>query len=122
LSGALLGWCLFAAATALRQSASRTSDSMAALEAEFLPMIVELPPAGEVGYLEPYGNQSEDDVRMHYAAQYALVPRIIAGRVGPEFLIVARGMARPDGDPRLAGYHVVASFPGGHRLFRRLVP
>ena len=97
---------------------------MGELEAEFRPFALELPPTGEIGYLEPYGGApvtEEDALRMHYAAQYALVPRVIAGHIGPEFLIVARGMARPEGDPRLDGYFRVASFPGGHRLFRRLI-
>ena len=95
---------------------------MAVLEAEFLPFVVELPPRGEIGFLEPYDSSNDDTVRMHYAAQYALAPRVVVGRIGPEFLIVARGMANPDGDPRLMGYHLAASFPSGHRLFRRLVP
>ena len=98
---------------------------MGGLEAEFRPFAVELPPTGEVGYLEAYdgatGNE-EDAVRMHYAAQYALVPRVVVGHVGPEFLIVVSGMAQPEGDLRLDGYSRVATFPSGHRLFRKLIP
>jgi hypothetical protein len=56
---------------------------------------------------------------MHYAAQFALTPRVVVARTGPEFLIVARDTARPNGDPRLDGYHLAASLPNGHRLFRR---
>ena len=94
---------------------------MGELEAEFRPFALELPPTGEIGYLEPYDGTTDDALRLHYAAQYALVPRVIAGHIGPEFLIVARGMAKPAGDPRLDGYFRVASFPGGHRLFRQLI-
>lgn len=119
-SGLLFGWCLFAAGSALQRSMARSPDPMATLEAGFLPFVVELPATGEVGYLEPYSGSTEETVRMHYAAQYALTPRVVSARTGPEFLIVARGMARPDGDPRLEGYHLAASFPAGHRLFRRL--
>lgn len=95
---------------------------MGGLEAEFGLFARELPPTGEIGYLEAYDGGSEEAVRVHYAAQYALVPRVVIGRVGPEFLIVARGTAGPDGDPRLDGYFRVATFPSGHRLFRKLVP
>ena len=125
LAGALLGWCLLASVSSLLASLARGLDPMGELEAEFRPFALELPPTGEVGYLEPYNGetgQEGDAVRMHYAAQYALVPRVVLGRIGPEFLIVARGTARPEGDPRLDGYFPVASFPSGHRLFRRLIP
>ena len=124
-AGALLAWCLLASVSSLLTSLARSQDPMGELEAEFLPFALELPPTGEVGYLEPYNGETGEEgdaVRMHYAAQYALVPRVVVGRIGPEFLIVARGTARPEGDPRLDGYFRVASFPGGHRLFRRLIP
>jgi hypothetical protein len=119
-SGLLFAWCFFAAGSALQRSLARAPDPMATLEAEFLPFVVELPATGEIGYLEPYSGSTEETVRMHYAAQYALTPRVVSARTGPEFLIVARGMARPDGDPRLDGYDLAASFPSGHRLFRRV--
>lgn len=106
----------------MRVSLARTPDPMGTLEAEFLPFVWELPASGEVGYLEPYQPTTPDDERMYYAAQYALVPRIVLGRVGSEFLIVARGKERPGGDPRLDGYYPVAKFASGHRLYRRLVP
>ena len=122
LGGALLAWCLVAAVSALLSSIARSPDPMSRLQAEFQVFAWELPATGEVGYLEPHGASNEDAVRMHYAAQYALAPRVVVGRVGPEFLIVARGMALPEGDERLAGYYPVATFPSGHRLFRRLVP
>jgi len=122
LAGPLLAWCLLAAVSSLQTSLARNRDPMGELEAEFRPFALELPATGEVGYLEHYGDATDDTVRMHYAAQYALVPRVVVGRVGPEFLIVARGTARPQGEPRLDGYFRVAAFPSGHRLFRRLVP
>lgn len=125
LAGALLLWCMLAAVSSLLTSLARNRDPMGELDAEFRPFALELPPTGEVGYLEAYDGATEEEetaVRMHYAAQYALVPRVVLGRVGPEFLIVARGMAQPEGDPRLDGYFRVASFPSGHRLFRKLIP
>ena len=120
LCGALLAWCLFAAVSALRLSLNRPADPMAVLEAEFKPFAFELPPFATVGYLEQRDG-GEYAVRMHYAAQYALAPRVVVGRVGPEFMIVARGTAQPD-DPRLEGFYPVARLANGHRLFRRLVP
>jgi hypothetical protein len=119
----VLAWCLLAATSALRDGLARDQDPMTALEAEFVALVFDLPSSGVIGYLERYeGAGSDDAVRMHYAAQYALVPRVVVKRVGPEFLIVARGMARPGGDPRLDGYFPVATFPGDHRVYRRLVP
>ena len=122
LAGALLVWCVLTATSILMTSLGRGRDSMGDLEAEFRPFAFELPATGEIGYLEPYDGQTDLAIRMHYAAQYALVPRVVIGRVGPEFLIVARGMAQPEGDPRLDGYYQIARFPTGHRLFRRLLP
>ena len=96
---------------------------MTELEAEFLELVFDLPTSGLVGYLEAHSDAGTDAaVRMYFAAQYALVPRVVVGRVGPEFLIVARGTERPTSDARLDGYHRVASFPSGHRVYRRLVP
>ena len=123
LGGALLVWCFLAATSALRDGVARDPDPIAGLEAEFRALVFDLPARGTIGYLEAYVEGGTDAaVRMHYAAQYALAPRVIVGRVGPEFLIVARGTERPGGDPRLDGYHLVASFPSGHRVYRRLVP
>ena len=59
---------------------------------------------------------------VHYAAQYALVPRVVVSRVGHEFMIVAHGMPRPGHDPRLDGYFLVSVTPEDHRVYRRLVP
>jgi|CXWL01.1.fsa_nt_gi hypothetical protein len=97
---------------------------MARLEREFRALELELPPLGEIGYLEHYvDGGSEDSVRTHYAAQYALAPRVIAGRItGQAFVIVAAGTERPGGDPRLRGYVPVARTPAGHRVFRRFDP
>jgi hypothetical protein len=123
LGGTLLVWCVLAAAGALRDGLTREPDPMAGLDAEFSALVFDLPAHGEIGYLERYENPGADDaVRMHYAAQYALAPRVIVRRVGPEFLIVARGTARPGGDPRLEGYYPVATFPSEHRVYRRFVP
>jgi hypothetical protein len=96
---------------------------MAQLEAEFRALIPELPPSGVIGYLDRYHDGgAEDAVRMHYAAQYALAPRIIVSRTGPEYVIVTNGSDRPGGDPRLDGYFPAARTPAGHRVFRRLTP
>jgi hypothetical protein len=120
---AVLAWALVAAAAGLREAWGRPPDVMATLEAEFAELAPLLPPTGEVGYLERFENAgSEDAVRLHYAAQYALVPRVVPARVGPEFLIVARDMDDPSGDPRLAGYVEVGASRTGHRVFRKLVP
>ena len=120
---ALLGWSLLAAISTVSEGLARDPDPMAELEAEFLALVFDLPASGVIGYLERYSDAGTDDaIRMQFAAQYALVPRVVAGRVGPEFLIAARGTERPGGDPRLDGYHLVAAFPSGHRVYRRLVP
>ena len=115
-----VGWALLAAGSALRSALALPVDPMASLESEFAALIPELPPSGQIGYLERYQDGgSVEAVRMHYAAQYALAPRIIVGRTGSEFVIVALGTERPGGDPRLSGYVQVARTPAGHRVFRR---
>jgi hypothetical protein len=119
LSGVLLAWCVLATGRVFQLTLAKPADPMSELESEFRPMAAYLPPFGEVGYLEAYDGPTEEAVRMHYAAQYALVPRLIVGRAGAEFLIVARGTARGSGDVRLIGFHPVASFSGGHRLYQR---
>ena len=122
LSAAVLVWCLLAATASLREGLARDPDPMAGLEAEFRALVFDLPARGTIGYLEGYADGGTDAaVRMHYAAQYALAPRVIVGRIGPEFLIVARGTPRPGGDPRLDGYYHVATSPNEHRVYRRLV-
>lgn len=121
-AGVLLAWCLLAAVSALRDARAHEPDPIADLDEEFRSFAWALPARGVIGYLDRHEDAgSEEAVRMWYAAQYALAPRVIEGRVGPELLIVARGAARPGEDPRLAGYFEVWSTPGGHRLFRRLV-
>lgn len=92
---------------------------MAGLEDEFLPFVPFLPPRGEIGYLEKR-NGTDEDVRRYYAAQYALVPRVVLSRTGPEFLIVPKETELPGGDERLAGFVPMRTFPTGHRLFRRV--
>ncbi len=120
IGGALLLWSLAVAASGLQATLALGRDPMAQLDAEFRVFAPYLPPVGVIGYLEGYvDGGSPEAVRMHYAAQYSLAPRVVVGRIEGEFLIVARGAARPDGDPRLDGFHLVAEFPGGHRLFRR---
>jgi hypothetical protein len=92
-------------------------------EAGFRALVPYLPAVGTVGYLEPDADdQPGDAVRMHYTAQYALVPRVVLARPGSEFMIVPRGTVRADEDPRLEGYHVVATVTAGHQLYRRLMP
>ncbi len=123
LAALAVTWSLLAAGSAVRAARALPSDPMARLEAEFRVLIPDLPPVGEVGYLERYDGGSEESVRMHYAAQYALAPRVVAGRItGQEFVIVAEGTERPGGDPRLKGYVPVARTPVGHRVFRRFAP
>ena len=116
-------WAIIAAFGAVRGALAQPPDPMERLEAEFRQLAKDLPPAGEVGYLERYVDAgAEDVVRMHYAAQYALVPRVVVSRVGHEFMIVAHGMPRPGHDPRLDGYFLVSVTPDNHRVYRRLVP
>lgn len=115
---ALLAWCLLAVGGAHRTAAAREPDPMARIAAEFLPFVPFLPPRGEIGYLEKRGG-NDDDTRIYYASQYALVPRVVLSRTGPEFLIVPRDTEVPGGDERLAGFVPVRMFPTGHRLFRR---
>jgi hypothetical protein len=120
--GAIL-WALVAAGAGLRAAVVMPADAMGQLEAEFIPLASYLPPSGEVGYLERYDEPGGDDeVRTHYAAQYALVPRVVVAEVGKEFVIVARDAARPGGDPRLDGYFLVTRAATGHSVYRRLAP
>ena len=120
----LLAWGVAAAAGGLQDARALPDDPMARLDAEFRPFASLLPPGtAAVGYLEQYGDSGSDDaVRTYYAAQYALAPIVVESRVNAEFVIVARGAARPGGDDRLAPYQVVAALPTGHRLFRRTEP
>jgi hypothetical protein len=118
-----LAWSLVAGASAVRAALAQPADPMPRLEAEFLELAPRLPPAGDIGYLDRYENAADDAVvRARYAAQYALAPRVVLPRTGPEFLIVADDTARLGGDDRLVGYFLVATTPAGHRLFRRLGP
>ncbi|MGE0444654.1 MAG: hypothetical protein AB7P99_05455 [Vicinamibacterales bacterium] len=119
IAAALLAWCLVLAVSALLDARQRPTDPMARLDAEFRGFAPYLPPSGTVGYLDPVGGWMEDAVRTHYAAQYALAPRIIVTRLDQQFLIVAAGAADPAGDPRLDGFVEAARFASGHRLFRR---
>lgn len=121
-TAALLTWCVLAAVSALLDARSRARDPVPQLDAVFSSFAPELPLRGQIGFLEPYDGGSEDLVRTHYVAQYALIPRLVIAQVGPEFLIVSPGTARPGGDRRLDGFYPVAEFPGGHRLYRRLLP
>jgi hypothetical protein len=114
----VLGWCLVAAFQAFQLS--HPLDLIADLDEEFSLLAEHLPPYGQVGFLDRYENGGTDDaVRTWYTAQYALAPRVVVSRVGPEYLIVARGAARPAGDPRLEGYTHIETVAGGHRLYRR---
>ena len=118
---ATLAWCLMAAFAAFQNAQRRSSNPIAELDAEFSALADHLPPRGIIGFLERYEEAgSEDAARTWYVAQYALSPRVVVSRLGPEYLIVARGAAHPDGDPRLEGYVHVTTVPGGHQLFRRL--
>lgn len=111
-------WCLAAGVSALRVARERAPDPMPVLQAEFEVFAPYLPARGDIGYLEQREG-GDEAVRTYYAAQYALVPRVILSRVGPEFLIVPRGAAQED-DERLQGFHELKIFASGHRLFRRL--
>ena len=120
--GAML-WALVAAGAAVRAALAMPTDPMGQLEAEFLALASYLPARGEVGYLEAFEDAGGDRaVRSHYAAQYALVPRVVVAGVGREFVIVARDTTRPGGDPRLDGYFLVTRDASGHSVYRRLAP
>jgi len=122
LGGAVLAWALLAAILALKTSWSLDPDPMAELQAAFHPLASELPNAGTIGYLQhyQYAQASSDiEIRRYYAAQYALAPRVIVLRTGPEYLIVATGTVNPQGDARLDEYVLAALFPNKHRVYRR---
>jgi hypothetical protein len=122
LASLAVGWALVASIGAVRGARAQPLDPMKRLEAEFRPLAKDLPPAGEVGFLDRYVDAgAEDAQRVHFAAQYALVPRVVLARVGLEFMIVAQGAAQPDYDPRLDGYYLVSTTPEDHRVYRRLV-
>jgi len=112
-------WCIAAAAMNVA-FVPTPRHAIADLEAEFAALIPHLPPRGEVAFLEHHhAPGSEDAVRTWYTAQYALSPRIVVARLGPEFLIAARGTVHPDGDARLEGYVRIHTGPGGHDIYRR---
>jgi hypothetical protein len=118
-----VAWSLLTAGAALRAARALPADPMARLEREFRVLVTDLPSTGVIGYLERYeGGGAVDAVQMHYAAQYALAPRIVVARTGSEFVIVASGTERPGGDARLDGYVAVTRTAAGHRVFRRLTP
>lgn len=120
LGGVLVVWSLVAGIAALRAAVVRDPDRMSEQDAEFRAFIAYLPPSGTIGFLQPFDGWSDTSVRTHYAAQYALAPRVVTeSRLTEEFVIVALDAAGPEGDPRLAGFVEVARVPGGHRLFRR---
>ena len=123
LAALAVGWALVAALGAVRGARAQPLDPMQRLEAEFRQLARDLPPSGDVGFLERYVDAGAEEVqRMHFAAQYALVPRVVLSRVGLEFMIVAHGMARPEHDARLDGYFLVSTTPEDHRVYRRLLP
>ena len=123
LAAIAMAWALVAACGAVRGARAQPIDPMDRLQAEFVQLAAHLPPSGDVGYLERYEDPgAEDAVRVHYAAQYALVPRVVVSRVGLEFMIVAQGTPQPGHDPRLDGYFLVSATPEDHRVYRRLVP
>jgi hypothetical protein len=119
LGGVVLVWCLAMAGSALQAARARPHDDMGEQDATFRAFAIHLPRRGTIGYLQPFDGWSEAAVRTHYAAEYALAPRIVVEARNDEFMIVARGAERPGGDPRLNGYVLVATLPEGHRLFRR---
>jgi hypothetical protein len=119
IAAVLLAWCLALGVSALVDARQRPADTMARLDAEFRDFAAYLPASGTVGYLDPVGGWGEEAVKTHYAAQYALAPRVVVTRLDQQFLIVAAGAADPAGDPRLNGFVEAARFPSGHRLFRR---
>lgn len=119
VGGLVLGWCLLASVSGLRAALARDRDHTAEQDADFRVFGPDLPPLGTIGFLQPFNGWNDDTVRLHYAAQYSLAPRVIVEAHDHEFIIVAKGAERPDGEPRLAGYVRVASLPSGHRLFRR---
>ena len=121
-AAAILAWCVAAAVSAFLTARARPQDpwAVAELEGQFRRFALDLPPLGTIGYLEPYVDAGSDQaVAMYYAAQYGLAPRVLDRNPVHEFLVVPRGAARPDGDPRLAGFAAFAAAPGGHRLYRR---
>ncbi len=119
LGGVAIVWSLAAALSGLQAARVRPHDRMAEQEAEFRELVPDLPLGGTIGYLEPSGGFTEETNREHFAAQYALAPRVILSTPDYEFLIVANGAAREGGDPRLDNFVPVARYPSGHRLFRR---
>jgi hypothetical protein len=112
----LLGWCVLSASSALRGALQRDNDDERdRLEAEFHDLAAQLPPRGTIGYLDPAA--TSDTTTMH-AAQYALVPRVLAPASDQEYVIVADTVP-PDRGPTLPGYERVDRSVGGHRVYRR---
>jgi len=113
----LLGWCVLSASAALRGALLRGDDhERDRLEAEFHDLAAQLPPRGAIGYLGPAA--TSDFTTMH-AAQYALVPRVLATVTGQEYVIVADDAVPPDRELTLPGYERVDRSVGGHRVYRR---
>lgn len=120
---ALMAWALVNAASGWQAAVARPVDPLAELDRVFGSLAMYLPPLGTVSYLEPDDDDRPGDpVQLHYAAQYALVPRVVQARPGAEFIVVPRGTVRPDADSRLTGFYPVVTLPSGDRLYRRLIP
>ena len=117
--GVLLAWCVVAAVASLRFALDRAEDPGARLDAEYRAFAPYIPITADVGFLE-YRDGSNEGTRAYQAAQYALAPRVVLSRVGPEYLIAPNGAAQGETDERLRGFRPVHEFPSGHRLFVRV--
>lgn len=116
-------WALVSVIAACRSAVTRAQDPIETLDREFRSLSHALPPAGPVGFLR-YDRDDDhpDRVLTYYAAQYALAPRVVEKRTDLEFLIVAPGAARPEGDERLRGFVPVTTSREGYAVYQRRQP
>jgi hypothetical protein len=119
---AAIVWALVSVGASWRDALRRPADPIVSLEAEFQALAPALPPSGAVGFLRFHVDDDRADrLRVFYAAQYALAPRLIQKRTDLELLIVVPDALRPGVDDRLADFTVVASSKTGYRVYQRRV-
>ena len=108
-------WAIVAAFGAVRGARAQPPDPMAQLEAEF-STLPGSPAAGEVVTSSPMRTPGGGCRACALCGAVRAGAAVVLSRVGHEFMIVAHGMPRPGGDPRLDGFPGVGDARGSPGL------